>query len=317
MSSEHENLQKNNPHLDYSLQSLSSKGSARLALGTVQFGLPYGISNTQGQTSYEQAEAMLVAARAAKIDTLDTAIAYGEAESVLGRIGVSGFRIISKVPAIQKSLKAVDDFVVAQVEASLKRLSVSCLGGLMLHAPDELLMPYGKQIVRGLQRAKDKGLVERIGLSVYSPEQLAALIPLLPVEILQIPFNIFDRRFAESGLLQRVAKDGVEVHARSVFLQGLLLMPADHVPEKFSPFSTIFENWHAWLAEQKAGSTPLQLCLAHVASYSGISRIVVGADSPAQLQEIIAAASSKPCRAPSTLVSPVSPLINPSEWSNL
>lgn len=317
MSTEHSKKHSSNTHSDHLLQSLTSIGSTRLALGTVQFGLPYGVANTQGQTNHEQADTMLVVARAANIDTLDTAIAYGEAETVLGRIGVSDFRIISKVPSVPKSVSAADDFVVAQVEASLERLGVSRLGGLMLHAPDDLLKPYGAKIVRGLQRTKDAGLVERIGLSVYSPEQLAGLIHLMPVEILQIPFNIFDRRFAESCWLEKLAKEGVEVHARSAFLQGLLLMSAEHVPTKFARFITQLENWHAWLADQAAGISPLQLCLAHVASYSEISRIVVGADNPAQLQEIIAAASSTPCQAPPRLASSVSPLINPSEWSTL
>lgn len=301
-----------------SLQTLGSIGAARLALGTVQFGLPYGVANTQGQVSYDQAEAMLEAMRTAGIDTIDTAIAYGEAETVLGRIGLSGFRLISKVPALCEPALAVDDWVVAQVEASLERLRVPRLGGLMLHAPDDLLGPHGSDLARGLQRARDMGLAERIGLSVYSPEQLAALVDRLPVEILQIPLNVFDRRFVETGWLDRLVADDVEVHARSVFLQGLLLMPSDRVPSKFAPFRTLIDGWHAWLSgDAAAGRSTVQACLAHVASYVGISRLVVGADSLAQLQDIIEAASTAPLRAPESLASPATPLINPAQWNTL
>lgn len=305
-------------NISQSLQTLRSIGAARLALGTVQFGLPYGVANTQGQVCYEQAEAMIGTMRKVGIDTIDTAIAYGEAETVLGRIGISGFRLVSKVPALREPALAVDDWVVAQVEASLERLRVPSLGGLMLHAPDDLLGPHGADLARGLRRARDAGLAERIGLSVYSPEQLAALVDRLPLEILQIPFNVFDRRFVETGWLDRLVADDVEVHARSVFLQGLLLMSSDRIPSKFAPFRSLIDDWHSWLAgDAAAGMSTVQACLAHVASYAGISRLVVGADSLAQLQDIIEAASTVPLRAPESLASPATPLINPAQWNTL
>lgn len=300
------------------MSSNGSIGTARLALGTVQFGLPYGVANTQGQVSYEQAEAMIGAMRRAGIDTIDTAIAYGEAETVLGRIGISGFRVVSKVPALCEPVRAVDDWVVSQVEASLERLRVPRLGGLMLHAPDDLLGPHGAELARGLQRAQDAGLAERIGLSVYSPEQLATLVDRLPLEILQIPLNVFDRRFVETGWLDRLVAEDVEVHARSVFLQGLLLMPPDLIPSKFAPFRSLIDGWHAWLAsDAAAGKSTLQTCLAHAASYAGIACLVVGADSLAQLQDITDAASSAPLRAPESLASPATALINPAQWKTL
>ena len=305
-------------NISQSLQTTGSIGSARLALGTVQFGLPYGVANTQGQVSYDQADAMLGEMRKVGIDTIDTAIAYGEAETVLGRIGLSGFRLVSKVPAFRGPAISADDWVVAQVEASLERLRVPRLNGLMLHAPDDLLGPHGSGLARGLLRVKDTGLAERIGLSVYSPEQLDALVDRLPLEIIQIPLNIFDRRFVETGWLDRLVSGDVEVHARSVFLQGLLLMPYDRIPSKFAPFRSLIDGWYSWLAgDAAAGMSAVQACLAHVASYSGISRLVVGADSFPQLQGIIEAVSAVPLRAPESLASPGTPLINPAQWNTL
>lgn len=300
------------------LPTPSCIGAAKLALGTVQFGLPYGVANTQGQVSYDQAEAMIGAMRTAGIDTIDTAIAYGKAETVLGRIGISDFRLVSKVPALCEFASAVDDWVVAQVEASLERLRVPRLGGLMLHAPDDLLGPHGPDLARGMRRAQDAGLAERIGLSVYSPEQLATLVNRIPLEILQIPLNVFDRRFVETGWLDRLVAEGVEVHARSVFLQGLLLMQPSLIPSKFAPFRSLIDDWHAWLAsDAAAGRSTVQASLAHVASYAGISRLVVGADSLAQLQDIIAATSAAPLRAPDALSRPATQLINPAQWNTL
>jgi aryl-alcohol dehydrogenase-like predicted oxidoreductase len=301
-----------------SSQNLCSIGGEKLALGTVQFGLNYGVANTQGQISYDQAESMVRAMSRAGVDTIDTAIAYGEAETVLGRIGVSGFRLVSKVPALCEPGRAVDDWVVAQVEASLERLRVPRLGGLMLHAPDDLLGQHGSELARGLQRARDEGLAERIGLSVYNPEQLATFIDRLPLEIIQIPFNVFDRRFVETGWLDRLLADDVEVHARSIFLQGLLLMPPEVLPAKFSPFRSLIDDWHTWLAgEEAAGRSAVEACLAHVASYEGIARLVVGADSLHQLMDIIEAVSIAPMRAPDSLASHATPLINPAQWNTL
>ena len=318
MIAPHTELYLPSVNISQSLQTLGPIGAARLALGTVQFGLPYGVANTKGQVSYDQAEAMLGSMRTVGIDTIDTAIAYGDAEKVMGHIGISGFRLVSKVPALREPALAVDDWVVAQVEASLERLRVPRLGGLMLHSPNDLLGPYGSDLARGLRRARDAGLAERIGLSVYSPEQLATLVDRLPLEIIQIPLNIFDRRFVETGWLDRLVAGSVEVHARSVFLQGLLLMPSDRVPSKFAPFRSFIDGWHSWLAsDAAAGRSNVEACLAHVASYAGISRLVVGADSLAQLQDIINATSSAPMRAPESLSSPATPLINPAQWNTL
>lgn len=291
---------------------------ARLALGTVQFGLPYGVSNVRGQVAPAEVQAMLEEARRVGIDTLDTAIAYGSAEEVLGQVGVKGFRMVSKVPALtQASSGPADDWLVSQVERSLERLQVPRLAGLMLHAPDDLLGPQGPALARGLVRARDAGLAERIGLSVYSPEQLAAVFDLLPMDILQIPANVFDRRFSDTGWLERLATLGVEVHARSLFLQGLLLMPEDAVPSQFAPFRPRLQAWHGWLASLTPARNAVQACVAHMCSYPGISRLVVGAASLEELRQIAAALACAPLRAPDALASPASPLINPSEWKFL
>jgi len=312
-----ENLYLNDTNLKLSRQIHVPSYARRLALGTAQFGIHYGIANVLGQVSYEDAEAMLLMARNAGIDTLDTAIAYGEAESLLGCIGVSDFQLISKIPAIREPTGSGEDWVQIQVESSLSRLRVNRLKGLMLHAPDDLLGPHGLSIARGMQRVKEAGLVDFLGLSVYNPEQLAAVIELLPVEIIQIPLNIFDRRFFESGWLDRLTQQGIEIHARSAFLQGLLLMASENVPSIFKPFSPIIDNWHSWLAKQSPKISPVQACISHVASYSGISRIVIGADTCGQLQEILIAASLNSRQAPACLSSPATSLINPSEWSTL
>ncbi len=289
----------------------------RLALGTVQFGQPYGIANSSGQISYEQAEVMLSEALAAGIDTLDTAVAYGQAETVLGKIGVSNFKLISKIPAIGNFQGDATAWVIEQVEASLSRLGIECLDGLMLHAPDDLLGPFGLEIARGMLWVKNQKLAKKIGLSVYTPEQLDKLINLMPLEIVQIPINVFDRRFEQSGWLSKLSADHVEIHARSIFLQGLLLMKPELIPEKFNQFRPLFQKWYSWLVNQHRMGSAVNACLSHVAGHDEISRIVVGVDSLHHLREIIVAVKEPALKAPEELASSNTNVINPSKWSSL
>ena len=293
-------------------------GANRLALGTAQLGLPYGVVNTSGFVDYKQAEAILAMASEASIDTVDTAVAYGKSEAILGSIGISDFRIISKLPPLPQFPVAVSDWVVKQVEYSLKRLRAQRISGLLLHMPSDLLSQDGPKLVCGLCRVKELGLVDKVGLSVYEPEQLDKLVHLIPIDIVQVPFNAFDRRFADSGWLNKLTERNIEIHARSIFLQGLLLVPWAKVPTKFARFNHIFKKWYCWLDQKSERTSPVQACLAHVSSYPSISRMVVGIDSLTQLEEIISFANSTvPHRAPPSLSSNTKTLIMPTEWHNL
>ena len=293
------------------------RASSRLALGTVQFGQLYGIANRDGKVDYARAEAMLDIARKAGLDTLDTAVGYGDAEAVLGRLGVTDFRIISKIPQYHRRYGEASNWVRSQIELSLARLRVRCLDGLLLHAPNDLFGPSGEDIANGILKAKASGLVNRIGLSVYDPEQLELALDMLSVDMVQIPLNVLDRRFIESGWVEKLKKQDIEIHSRSTFLQGLLLLAPNEIPEKFRPFNDTLKSWHDWVSLQKSGCTALQACLSHVTSYPEIFRIIVGADTPAQLTEIITAERLSPSRAPESLSIPSSVLINPSAWGSL
>ena len=122
----------------------------RLALGTVQFGLRYGVANTSGQVSLDEVTAILQQAWAAGVDTLDTAIAYGESEQRLGEIGVEGWRVVSKLPAMPSDPSDIGGWVEDAVECSLRRLNIDCLYGLLLHRSQQLLEPRGEDLYASL-----------------------------------------------------------------------------------------------------------------------------------------------------------------------
>lgn len=286
---------------------------SRLALGTVQFGLAYGIANRRGQVSRSEAAEIFAAARAGGLDTLDTAIAYGDSEACLGEVGVTDWRIVSKLPTLPDDCPDVASWFTKQVDGSLRRLGVDRLYGLLLHTPQQLLGQNGIELAKALCNAREVGVVERIGVSIYGPGDLAVIYSTLQPDLVQAPLNLVDRRLVDSGWLSRLADDGVEVHTRSCFLQGLLLMPK--VPAHFAPWQALWARWQQWLAAHPGQAAAA--CLAYPLSYPEVARVVVGVDSLAQLTELLAAEKTSVADDLPDLRSDDEQLINPSKWNSL
>jgi aryl-alcohol dehydrogenase-like predicted oxidoreductase len=161
---------------------------------------------------------------------------------------------------------------------------------------------------------KSEGLVAKIGYSVYSPEELDALVTSFRPDLVQAPYNVFDRRLETSGWLSRLEDIGTEVHTRSAFLQGLLLFPRGRWPEKFRPWRGLLENWQDWC--EMRGLTPMQAALAH-ALRLGVDRVVAGIDNAPQLREIMQASRGLGVDVPADIQSSDEALINPSRWNAL
>jgi aryl-alcohol dehydrogenase-like predicted oxidoreductase len=293
---------------------MAAEAMKRLALGTVQFGLPYGVANRQGQVSRETATAILDCARTHGIDMLDTAIAYGDSEQNLGKIGVTSFRVVSKLPDCPSEVDNLSDWVMQSVEGSLNRLKISRLHGLLVHRSEHLLTPEGESLYQAMNLVKEKGLVDKIGISIYNHTELETLFSAFGFDLVQAPFNILDRSLERSGWLHRLKAAGVEVHVRSIFLQGLLLMNSSARPLYFDRWRLLWEHWKQWLTESDL--TPLQACIDFVLLKTDIDRVVVGVDSLPHLQEILAAvAARKGLGPPEYLCCDDPDLINPARWN--
>jgi aryl-alcohol dehydrogenase-like predicted oxidoreductase len=287
----------------------------RLALGTVQFGLPYGVSCQGGNIAGDEVNAILDKAWEGGVNTLDTAISYGRCEQVLGGIGVERWKVISKLPEIPESCRDVVSWVQKSVLDSLSRLGVPKLYALLLHYPKQLLGSQGNELYQGLIAIREQGKAEKIGVSVYGPDELDAIWPSYKFDLVQAPFNILDRRLVISGWLARLGRSGTEIHVRSVFLQGLLLIDAMSRPEKFNRWQALWNKWHRWLDNE--GLTPLQACLAFAMAPLEIDRVVIGVDSLKQLQEILACPKKIVALPPESLMIDDIGLINPSSWTSL
>lgn len=284
----------------------------KLALGTAQFGMQYGVANHAGKPSEVEVKEILQIASSLGINTLDTAIAYGDCEERLGRIGVPNWQIISKLPALTGNLTSVYDEVRAAVQDSLQRLRVDRIYGLLLHRPEQLLEKNGDTIYRALEQIKIDGLVHKLGISVYDPVSLEMILPSFSFDLVQTPFSPFDQRVILSGWASRLKSLEIELHVRSIFLQGLLLMRNDKRPNQFDRWSPLWNKWHEWLRDMNI--TALQACLGFVASFPQIDRILVGVENANQLLEIVEGIQRPAIVLPDEFCSSDLGLINPANW---
>lgn len=287
----------------------------KLAIGSAQFGLDYGISNGSGKVSLVEVESIIGFARSVGIDIVDTAVNYGDSETVLGQVGMTTFGVVSKLPAIPTACSHIAGWVDNCITDSLGRLRIQKLYGLLLHNPSDLLGPSGIELARALDAAKQKGLVQKIGVSVYDPWSLDLVWRLMHIDLVQCPLNIVDRRMQSTGWLKRLKNEGVEIHVRSCFLQGLLLMRPNELPSQFLRWKSIWMRWERVLRDSCLA--PLEICLAYLDSVSEIDRVVVGIESMVQLRALYNLAprefDEKTWR---FMQSEDERLINPSCWKN-
>lgn len=286
-----------------------------LALGTAQFGTSYGIKNKGSEINQVEANKILKNALKLGIDTIDTAKKYQNSERLIGNFGVSNFKIVTKIPAIPNN-SYPDKWLTDQFNDSLLNLKLSNLYGILFHNTADLLSDIGPNLMNTASNIKNAGLVKKIGISVYHPMELNELYSKFKIDLIQLPLNLFDRRFEESGWLKRLHKDGVEIHIRSIFLQGLLLMSLEKIPKKFSNWQTHFEKYHAHLVSKKI--SPIEACLSYPMRIEEIDKIVVGVDSLEQLIEIVHYSKQKVIfEDTSFLQLNDENLINPKWWDNL
>lgn len=285
---------------------------SRLVLGTAQFGMDYGVTNLRGEVPRDEVASILRLATVVGIHTLDTACDYGRSETVLGAIGVGDWDVITKLPAVLPTRRDVVGWVEKHVVSSLERLGISQLSGLLVHRANHLLGRDGEVLYAALRSLSDQGLVSRIGISIYEPHRLASLIADRRIDIVQTPYNLFDRRIDRSGWLDSLTQRGSEVHLRSIFLQGLLLSPPEARPAYFRHWEPLWNEYDKWLRE--GGMTPMEACLGFALQTSTASKIVVGVESEAQLRQLLDSTLNLPAIRPTFPDVSDPMLIDPSKW---
>ena len=261
-----------------------------LCLGTVQFGMDYGIKG-QKQPSVEQAIDMLDYATQNGINTIDTANAYGSAEDVVGAflekktIARDKLFIVSKFrPNLLDDVGQDKYYEIMRnnLENTLSRLHTDYLDSYLLHSARYI---FDDEIIDTLNRLKADGLAERVGVSVYEPEEAKKCIERPNVDFMQLPYSIFDQRMEKAGVFEYAKNNNIQIHSRSAFIQGLILMEEDEVPPFLAKAKPIVKKIS--LLCERHGLSKISLAMNYVKQQSRISHLVFGVDNLEQLKEDI------------------------------
>lgn len=260
-----------------------------LALGTVQFGVAYGVSNTSGKVSSERAADILALAQAEGIGWLDTAAAYGDSEAVLGGLlrAQPAFRVVTKTARLAD---VGVQGVVERVRESARTLGR--IDALLVHAAADLLMPQGHALWEALADLREKGLVTALGFSAYVEDGPLQLAQGLKPDIVQLAASVFDQRLIRGAQIGALADLGVSVHVRSAFLQGLAFMAPGDLPPRLAAAAPLLKQWRQTL--DAVGVSPARACLDFLLSVPGVDKIVVGVTRPEELAELASAVRGDP-----------------------
>ena len=253
----------------------------RLCLGTATFGLDYGVANTTGQIAPQDVYGILETSLAAGVDTWDTAVAYGTSERVLGDFLQQTEQrpaVISKLPT--EMGKNVSSTVEQVVHGSLERLNLNQLYGYLIHDFDDF--SRDERIVDALLALQKKGVIKKVGFSLYLPSQLETLLEKgIPFDIVQVPYSLFDRRF--SGLFPELCERGIEIHVRSVFLQGLMFLEPDILSGSLVEARPRVDLLRLIAADN--GLSVGAIALNYVLGNPWLDKVVLGVDTLSQLQQ--------------------------------
>lgn len=289
---------------------------SKLGLGTVQFGINYGVANETGKIKPLEAKKIFQLAKDNNINLIDTAITYGDSQKVIGKIENSNFNIVSKLPPLPEKNPNIDIWINNLIKDSLNHLKINSLYGLLLHQPKNLLGDMGKKLIDALYKIKSNGLVKKIGISIYDCSEIDQVIDLFEIDIVQAPLNIIDRRIETSGWLSKLNRAKIEVHTRSTFLQGLLLMPIHKIPSKFNKWKVMWDRWFYELKKHNVNAA--EVCLSYPLSLAEIDRVIVGVDNFNQLNDLIKISQYKTLKHDwSFMNSNDNLLIDPNNWNLL
>ena len=289
---------------------------SRIIIGTAQFGLDYGVSNINGIIKFSEVQSILDLANKSGIRSIDTATSYGDAESILGEIGISEFKVYTKLQMVPLDNLEISRWIENEIQSSLTRLKTSQLYGVLLHRPQQLDSKWGQEIIRSLAKLKETKVIKKIGISIYSPIELFSILNKFEVDIVQAPLSVVDNRLERDGWIEKLHNLGIEVHARSIFLQGLLLMNKGEIPAIFKPWESTLNQWYEWLA-QNPETNAVQACLSYVCNNTNIDKIIVGIDNLKQFKELVDIIEN-----PVNIVFPNifindEKLLHPSNWNSL
>ena len=257
----------------------------KIILGSANFDQIYGIKKNFIKKS--EIKKLFDLAIKSEIKIIDTSPLYNESEKIIGLLNNNRFKIISKIPKPPKNIKRenIQKWLKQNVMISLKNLKIKKFECLLLHNANSLLCKNGDEIYKGIRNMKISGFTNKIGVSIYDFNVLDKILKKFKFNLIQAPFNILDQRLVKEGWLKKLKKRKIEVHVRSIFLQGILLLKHNQLPKKLKKLNKKLMIWKNWLEKNKFSS--LQVCLSFVLNQNQLDGVVVGYNSASQLNQIL------------------------------
>jgi len=262
---------------------------ATLGLGSAQFGCDYGISNTRGRVSEDEVRQILSYAADCRITHIDAAHYHGDVERILGRCWPfpSPFKPQVRTLRLEKGLEWLE----SRLRRSVDHMGLARVHAALVDSAEDLTGAEGDALWARLEKLKAEGLVSRIGISATHDDEPVLLAKRFKPDIMQVPVSILDQRLVKNGALEQLAGLGVEVQVRSVFLQGLLFLPREALPPNLAPIGPHLSRVRRIMAE--CGADPLHAALSYALNLPGVSTVIVGVTSAAELRAIVAASERK------------------------
>lgn len=267
------------------------RNGSKLMLGTAQLGTKYGISNVAGMPSRQKSCELIKYAVTSGIGYLDTAPGYGESEKMIGdclnNLNLNSKPVIvTKLPSVRtlgfRTEEERKNFVYSSLVSSLENLKLSALNRCLLHDPMDMTYQNG-EIINILSDLKQRRIIHKIGVSVYDPQDIEMYLNLGCFDSIQVPINLFDQRLIRNGMLEKLSEKGIEVFARSIYLQGLLLMAPEHLPDKLKQAKKPLKRLLQYSGE--TGISIKELSFLFVRDLPGVSKIIIGCETIDQLKE--------------------------------
>ena len=288
----------------------------RIGIGTAQFGFDYGISNNQGQTSKPEVFDILDTANKLGVTMIDTSPAYGNAEQILGSYPkLKLFKCITKATPIQSTnINRVDASELKKgFFQSLKHLKLLKTDGLIIHNSKDIHKNGFEYVVDILHELKAHGHVNKIGASVYEPQDVDRLLSIFKIDLIQLPLNVFSQDFIKSGLLNELSNRNIEIHVRSIFLQGAVFINPDRLPEHLGPLKTKIAKLNE--TANDLGISAFELAIDFIKSQPQINTCIVGVNNREHFTNLVSAFNKRPKEFDASIFHlNCSTVTNPSNW---
>ena len=288
---------------------------SEIILGSANFNQIYGIK--KNFIKKKEIKKSFNLALKNNIRMIDTSPLYNKSEKIIGLLNNNRFKIISKIPKPPKNIKRknIKKWLKQNVMISLKNLKIKKFECLLLHNANSLLSKNGDEIYRSINNMKTSAITSKIGISIYDFNILDKILKKFKFDLIQAPFNILDQRLVTTGWLKKLKKRKIKVYVRSIFLQGILLLKHNQLPEKLKKLNKNLIIWENWLKKNKL--KPLQACISFVLNQRQLDGIVVGYNNKNQLNQILKQKKMKSSFSIPNLNIRNRKLIDPRKWLNL